>query len=167
MVDIHSDQPLARGFLPYHWIQGICEIRGGAANLLWYAVVKALGSAVLTSRDPDPLFAAHLLGLCMGARVWGLCQRVSAGHACSQTLCFWTSPAYPYALNIGASGRRPWLAMSGFVSVGYTPQTTDICVCCRHVNNVGLTRRQHSLKSAFFLPTCRGIVSLTHFPTCT
>jgi hypothetical protein len=23
-----------------------------------------------------------------------------------------------------------WLAMSGFVSVGYTPQTTDICVCC-------------------------------------
>jgi hypothetical protein len=39
--------------------------------------------------------------------------------------------------------------MSGFVSVGYTPQTTDICVCCRHVKNVGLTRRQHSVMSAF------------------
>jgi hypothetical protein len=38
---------------------------------------------------------------------------------------------------------NPWLAMSGFVSVGYTPQTTDICVCRRHVDNVGLTRWQH------------------------
>ncbi len=34
--------------------------------------------------------------------------------------------------------RQPWLGMSGFVSVGYTPQTTDICVCRRHVENVGL-----------------------------
>jgi hypothetical protein len=40
--------------------------------------------------------------------------------------------------------------MSGFVSVGYTPQTTDICVCRQHVDNVGPTRRRHSLKSAFF-----------------
>ncbi len=40
--------------------------------------------------------------------------------------------------------------MSGFVSVGYTPQTTDICVCRRHADNVGLTRRQHSVKLAFF-----------------
>ncbi len=38
--------------------------------------------------------------------------------------------------------------MLGFVSVGYTSQTTDICVCRRHVNNVGPARRQHSLKSA-------------------
>ena len=34
-----------------------------------------------------------------------------------------------------------WLAMSGFVSVGYTPQTTDICVCHQHVDNVGPTHR--------------------------
>ena len=34
-----------------------------------------------------------------------------------------------------------WLIMSGFVSVGYTPQTTDICVCRRHVDNVGPTGR--------------------------
>ena len=40
--------------------------------------------------------------------------------------------------------------MSGFVSVGFTPQTTDICVCCQHVDNTGPTRQQHSLKSAFF-----------------
>ena len=40
--------------------------------------------------------------------------------------------------------------MLGFVSVGYTPQTTDICVCRQHVDNVGPTRRQHSLNSAFF-----------------
>ena len=61
----------------------------------------------------------------------------------------------------------PWLIKSGFVSVGDTPQMTDICVCCRHVHNVRRTRRRHSLKSAFFLPTrlCREIVSPTHFPT--
>jgi hypothetical protein len=40
--------------------------------------------------------------------------------------------------------------MLGFVSVGYTPQTTDICGCHQHVENVGLTRRQHSVMSAFF-----------------
>ncbi len=40
--------------------------------------------------------------------------------------------------------------MPGFVSVGYTPQTTDICVCRRHVNNVGPTGRRHSVKSAYF-----------------
>ncbi len=37
-----------------------------------------------------------------------------------------------------------WLGMSGFVSVGYTPQTTDICVCCQHVKNIGLTFCQQS-----------------------
>ena len=40
--------------------------------------------------------------------------------------------------------------MSGFVSVGYTPQTTDICVCRQHVDNVGPTGRQHFVKSAYF-----------------
>jgi len=44
-----------------------------------------------------------------------------------------------------------WLAMSGFVSVGSTPQTTDNFVCRRHVENVVPTRRQHSLMSANFL----------------
>jgi hypothetical protein len=40
--------------------------------------------------------------------------------------------------------------MLGFVSVGYTPYTTDICVCRRHVKNVGQKSRQHSVMSAFF-----------------
>jgi hypothetical protein len=31
---------------------------------------------------------------------------------------------------------RTWLAMLANVSVGYTPQTTDIFVCCQHVGNV-------------------------------
>ena len=44
-----------------------------------------------------------------------------------------------------------WLAMSRFVSVGYTPQTTDICVCCQHVDNVGPIGRQHSVKLAYFI----------------
>jgi hypothetical protein len=44
-----------------------------------------------------------------------------------------------------------WLATSGFVSVGSTTQTIDIVVCCQHVANVGLTRRQHSVMSANIL----------------
>jgi hypothetical protein len=46
--------------------------------------------------------------------------------------------------------KPPWLAMSGFVSVSSTPQTTDIFVCRRHVDNVGPTRWQHSVMSANF-----------------
>jgi hypothetical protein len=47
--------------------------------------------------------------------------------------------------------RRPWLAMSGFVSVGSTTQTTDIFVCCQHVPNVSPTCRRHSVMSANIL----------------
>ncbi len=43
-----------------------------------------------------------------------------------------------------------WLAMSGFVSVGYTPQMTDISFCRKHADNVGPTRRRHSVKPVFF-----------------
>jgi hypothetical protein len=50
-----------------------------------------------------------------------------------------------------------WLAMSGFVSVGSTPQRTDIFVCRRHVENVVPTRWQHSLMSVIFLAV--GVVS--------
>ncbi len=50
-----------------------------------------------------------------------------------------------------------WLAMSENVSVGYTPLTTDIFVCRRHVRNVVPTRRRHSLVSPFFLAV--GVVS--------
>ena len=49
--------------------------------------------------------------------------------------------------------------MSENVSVGYTPQTTDIFVCRRHVGNVVLTRRRHSVMSANFLAV--GVVSET------
>ena len=52
----------------------------------------------------------------------------------------------------------PQVAMSANVSVGYTPQTTDICVCHRHVGNVVLTRRQHSVMLANFLAV--GVVSV-------
>ncbi len=51
-----------------------------------------------------------------------------------------------------------WLAMSGFVSVGSTPQTTAIFVCHPHVKNVVLTRRGHSLMSANF--SSAGVVSV-------
>ena len=44
------------------------------------------------------------------------------------------------------------------VSVGYTPQTTDIFVCRRHVGNVVPTRRRHSVMSANFLAV--GVVSV-------
>ena len=67
MVDTHSDQPLARGFLPFRPARGTCEIRGGAANL-WYAAAKALGFVVSTLRCTDPLFVGYLTGFCAGAK---------------------------------------------------------------------------------------------------
>ena len=67
MVDTHSDQPLARGFLPFRPARGTCEIRGCAANL-WYAAAKALGFVVPTLRYPDPIFVGHLTGFCAGAK---------------------------------------------------------------------------------------------------
>ena len=51
-----------------------------------------------------------------------------------------------------------WLAMSAYVSVGYTPQTTDICVCCQHVMNVGPTCRCHYVTPANFAAV--GVVSV-------
>jgi len=50
-----------------------------------------------------------------------------------------------------AIDQKSWLAMSANVSVGYTPQTTEIFVCRRHVGNVVPTRRRHSVMSAIFL----------------
>ncbi len=44
------------------------------------------------------------------------------------------------------------------VSVGFTPQTTDIFVCHRHVGNVVPTRPQHSVMSANF--SAVGVVSV-------
>ena len=61
-------------------------------------------------------------------------------------LICWACAIFRWIPNLQA----PWLAMSGFVSVSDTSQRTDICVCRRHVNNVGPTLRRHSLKSAFF-----------------
>jgi hypothetical protein len=50
------------------------------------------------------------------------------------------------------------LAMLANVSVGSTPQTTDIFVCRRHVKNVVPTRWRHSLMSANF--SAVGVVSV-------
>jgi hypothetical protein len=52
--------------------------------------------------------------------------------------------------------------MSVNVSVGYTPQTIDIFVCCRHVGNVIPTSRRHSVMSANFLAV--SVVSVTIIP---
>ena len=62
VVDTHSDQPLARGFLPFRPARGTCEIQGGAANL-WYATTKALGFVVMTLRYPDPIFVGKAKSL--------------------------------------------------------------------------------------------------------
>ena len=67
LVDTHSDQPLARGFLPFRPARGTCEIRGSAANL-WYAAAKALGFVVTTLRYPNPLFVGYLTGFCAGTK---------------------------------------------------------------------------------------------------
>ena len=45
-------------------------------------------------------------------------------------------------------GSDPLAGLAG--KVRYTPQMTDICVCCRHVDNVSPTRQRHSVKLAFY-----------------
>jgi hypothetical protein len=67
MVDHHSEQQLARGFLPYRHRQGCCEVRGGLANL-WYAAARALGFDIGTIRCPDPLLVRQVLALCPGVK---------------------------------------------------------------------------------------------------
>ena len=58
--------------------------------------------------------------------------------------------------------QQPWLIKLGFVSVGYPPQRTDICVCHRHVNNVGPTHRRHSVRLAYFFAD--KVMSGNHIP---
>ena len=62
MADPHSDLLLARGFLPFQWPRGSCEVWGRSANL-WYAAARALGFDILSIRCPDPLFVGHIRGL--------------------------------------------------------------------------------------------------------
>jgi len=67
VADPHSDQQLARGFLPYRHQRGISEVRGNLANL-WYATTRALGFKVGTIPCPDPLFVRQMSTLCPGAK---------------------------------------------------------------------------------------------------
>ena len=67
MTDNHSDQQLARGFLPFCYRRGSCEIRGRGANL-WYTTAKALGFDVETIRCPDSAFVEQLSGFCPGLK---------------------------------------------------------------------------------------------------
>jgi len=67
MVDHHSEQQLARGFLPYRHRRGCCEVRGGLANL-WYAAARALGFDIGTIRCPDPLLVRQVSALCPGVK---------------------------------------------------------------------------------------------------
>jgi hypothetical protein len=70
-----------------------------------------------------------------------------------------TNSAVEYCtFDLSRPALNSWLAMSANVSVGYTPQTTDIFVCCRHVGNVVPTPRRHSAMSANF--SAVGVVSV-------
>ena len=61
VAEPHSDLLLARGFLPFRWPRGSCEVRGRSANL-WYAAARALGFNLLSIRCLDPLFVGHIQG---------------------------------------------------------------------------------------------------------
>ena len=66
-MDHHSEQQLARGFLPYRHRQGCCEVRGGLANL-WHAAARALGFEIGNIRCPDPLLVRQVSTLCPGVK---------------------------------------------------------------------------------------------------
>ncbi len=67
VVDPHSYQQLACGFLPYCWQGGLCEVWGGSANL-WYAAAKALGFNISTICCLNPLMVCQVASLCMGVK---------------------------------------------------------------------------------------------------
>lgn len=55
--------------------------------------------------------------------------------------------------NVCTEGRS-FAGNVGIVSVGSTLQTTDIALCCRHVEYVGSTRWRHSVMLDNFLAVC-------------
>jgi hypothetical protein len=67
VVDPHSDQQLARGFLPYWRKRGSCEVRGGLASL-WYAAAKELGFRIATICCPDSLLVCQVASLWEGVK---------------------------------------------------------------------------------------------------
>ncbi len=67
MTDPHLDQQLARGFLPFCCLQGMCKVQGRRANL-WYAMAKALGFEVKIIRCQDSVFVGQVSGFCPGLR---------------------------------------------------------------------------------------------------
>ncbi len=67
MSDSHSDQQLARSFLPFRRRRGTCEVRGRGADL-WYAAAKALGFKVKTIRCQDRVFVGQMSGFCPGLK---------------------------------------------------------------------------------------------------
>ena len=67
LVDPHSEQQLARGFLPFWHRWSSCEVRRGSANL-WYAAAKALGFDIGMIRCPDQLLIRQVFTLCAGVK---------------------------------------------------------------------------------------------------
>ena len=102
----------------------------------WSVETKSPISYLLRLRAPS-LSGIAVLRLTLGV-LFLACARRQDWQA--RIMQFWAD---------GNLGLITWLAMLGFMSVSYTPQTTHICVCCRHVDNVGPTCRWHSVKSAF------------------
>jgi hypothetical protein len=57
---------------------------------------------------------------------------------------------------------KSWLGLSDFCLLVPPPEQQTLCVCCRHVKDVGPTKWQHSVMSAFFYAD--GVVPEWHFP---
>jgi hypothetical protein len=66
-MDLHSDQQLGLGFLPYCRQRGLDKIQGGLANL-WYAAAKALGLNISTICSSNPLMVYQVASICVGIK---------------------------------------------------------------------------------------------------
>ena len=126
-------------------------------GLFFFCSIKLEGTEIVLDvfSNPDPL---------MKSFAWR--YRITSWRR-SATI-YWVAWSWQTMVT-GISTLNWWtLTMPGFVSVGYTPKTTDICVCCQPVDNFSPTHRQHSVKSAFFWLSvlCWWDLLPTHPPGC-
>ena len=139
------------------WLFGLSHVLSRLAPLLRWLVVL---SRVLA--PPAPLLLVLVVWCWLVALVLSFVLAPRAPLLLLLAVWCWLvvlvlAPPAPLLLLLAVWCWLAWLAMSASVSVGYTPQPTDIFVCRRHEGNVVPTRRRHSVMSAIFLAV--GVVS--------
>ncbi len=123
-------------------------------NLLTNQAIQSelLSKISLTASNSLP--STSIVVNCLTRHKSKISNQLDAGFIMVRTMKSMTEPSLPLRV-YGLTRLTPWLAMLGFLSVGCTPQMTEMCVCWWHVSNVGPARQQNSVKLAIFGCRCR------------